>query len=55
MEKEYRFVNRFGRVYVEIRYKGEPWTGWLFKASEKPHKYWNFVPELGVYVSNVSI
>ena len=52
---EYRFVNRFGRVYVEVRYKGSPWTGWLFECSGEPKENWIYIPELGVYRSNVSI
>ena len=53
-EREYRLVKKHGMTFVEIRYKGHDWTNWLFKASEKPHKYWIHIPELGVYRCNVS-
>jgi hypothetical protein len=31
-QKEYRKVTKYGREYVEVRYKGDEWTGWYFKS-----------------------
>ena len=52
--KEYRLVKRFGRTFVEIRYKGGEWRGWLFATSETPKARWIYVPEVGLWRSNVS-
>ena len=55
MKLEHRLVTRFGRTYVEYRYVGDEWCDWLFPASTTPHRYWKYIPEYGLYVSNVSI
>lgn len=53
-EKEYRLVKKYGETFVEVRYKGSEWTGWLFKASKVAKKYYRYVPELDIYMCNVS-
>lgn len=54
MDKEYRIVKKYGKTFVEVRYKGTEWSNWLFKASNKPKKYYTYIPELGVYRCNIS-
>lgn len=55
MVKEYRLVHKWGRMFVEIRYKGNEWRGWMFAASKAWKRNWIYVPELDVYRCNVSI
>lgn len=54
-DREYRLVNKWGRMFVEARYKGEEWSGWLFAASKTEKRNWIYVPELDVYRCNVSV
>ena len=51
---EARIVKKWGLTFVEIRYKGENWHGWLFLASETPKRNYIYVPELNIYRSNIS-
>ena len=58
MEMEWRLVNRYGKVFLEARYKGEPWNElhpWLFPTDTKPHNGWAYMAEFGLYVRNTSI
>ena len=40
--------------HVEIRYVGEPWTGWNFSLSEERKPYWIYMPEFGMWRCNCS-
>ena len=52
---EYRIIKKWGLLFVELRYKGSDWSNWLFRASETPKTTnWIYIPELGLYRSNVS-
>ena len=51
---EYRKVNKYGMEFLEARYKGTPWTGWLFAISKEPKAHWIYVEEYKVWRCNVS-
>lgn len=53
-DKKYRSVNKYNDLLIEMRYKGNPWGDWIFKASHKANDHYTYVPELGVFRSNVS-
>ena len=51
---EYRIVKKYGRTFVEARYQGEEWNGWLFLTSTEPRKHWIYIPDLDIWRCNVS-
>lgn len=55
MATESRLVTKWGNTYVEVRYKGKDWSGWLFPMSRTYKKNWIYVPELNVYRRNTSL
>lgn len=52
---ENRLVKRFGKTYVEVRYKGEEWHNWLFPMSLTKKPDYVYVPELYIYRRKTSV
>lgn len=52
---ESRIVKKFGIRYVEVRFRGHPWTNWLFPMSITKKPDYVYVPELNVYRRKTSI
>lgn len=52
---EWRLVKKYGRTFLEGRYKNTEWSKWYFPADTKPHKGWIYMEEFGLYRRNTSI
>lgn len=52
---EWRLVKKWGRVYLEGRYKDGEWSGWLFPTDSKPHEHWIYIEEFDLYRRNTSV
>ena len=52
---EWRLIEKWGRVFLEGRYKNEEWSGWLFPTDSEPHKGWIYMEEFDLYRRNTSV
>lgn len=52
---EWRMIRKYGNLYLEGKYAGEEWHGWLFPTDAEKHDHWIWMPEFDVYRRNMSI